>query len=93
VAKNKSLKKDNELLDIDFIRELSSPDDDSIAKMMVGLVDASNHLQKIAIELTKLVVERSTENMDEEKVFSAFTRASKVTIDNFPFEKLWEKFS
>lgn len=93
MAKNKSLKKPDELFDIDLIRELSSPNDEALAGMMVGLIDASNHQQKMAIELTKLVVEKSTENMDEEKIFLTFKQASKVVIENFPLKELWETFS
>ena len=93
MVKNKSLKKDDELIDIDFMRNFSSPNEETIAGMMAGLIDASNHQQQMAIELTKLVVGSSSETMNEEKVFSAFKRASKVITENFPLKELWEKFS
>jgi hypothetical protein len=91
MAKNKTPKKHDQLLDFNFAEEL--PDDEVIADMMVGLIEASNHQQRIAIELTKLVVEKSTQTMDEEKIFLAFKRASKVVIESFPLKELWEKFS
>lgn len=93
MAKSKSLKKEHELFDVDFVRDFSSPNDEVIAGMMAGLIEASNHQQKMAIELTRLVVEKSNEPINEEKVFSAFKRASKVVIENFPLKELWEKFS
>ena len=64
--------------------DFSSPNDEVIASMMIGLIKASNHQQKMAIELTKLVVEKSAETMNEEKVFLSFKRASKVVGENFP---------
>jgi hypothetical protein len=91
MAKNKAPKKVDELFDIDFAQDL--PDEEVIADMMMGLVEASNHQQRIAIELTKLAVEKSTEDMNEEKVFLMFKRASKVVIESFPLKELWEKFS
>jgi hypothetical protein len=94
MAKNKSLKKyDDEPFDLHYVEDVSSPNDEAISGMMVGLVEASNHQQKMAIELTKLVVEKSPEAMDEEKVFSSFKRASKVVTEYFPLKELWEKFS
>ena len=93
MAKNKTLKKYDELMDVDFAENFSSPNDETIAGMMAGLIEASNHQQKIAIELTKLVVEKSTEAMNEEKIFSAFKQSSKVVTENAPLKELWEKFS
>ena len=94
MAKNKTLKKYDELLDLDIdFPENLSPQDEAVAGMMMGLIEAGNYQQKMAIELTKLVVEKSTETMDEEKVFSAFKRASKVVIENFPLKEIWENFN
>ena len=93
MAKNKTLKKYDELMDVDFAEDYSSPNDEAIAGMMAGLIEASNHQQKIAIELTKLVIEKSSEAMNEEKIFSAFKRASKVVTESVPLKELWEKFS
>lgn len=92
MAKNKTLKKYDELMDIDFTEDFSSPNDEAIAGMMAGLIEASNHQQKIAIELTKLVVDKSPEAINEEKIFSAFKRASKVVNESVPLKELWEKF-
>lgn len=93
MAKNKTLKKYNELMDVDFEEDFSSPNDEVIAGMMAGLIEASNHQQKIAVELTKLVVEKSTEAMSEEKIYSAFKRASKVVKESAALKELWEQFS
>ena len=93
MAKNKTLKKYDELMDVDFSEDFSSPNDETIAGMMAGLIEASNHQQKIAIELTKLVVEKSAESMNEEKIFSAFKRASKVVTESAALKELWAQFS
>lgn len=93
MAKNKALKKHDEFMDVDFVEDFSSPNDEAIAGMMAGLIEASNHQQKIAVELTKLVAEKTTEAMNEEKIFSTFKRASKVVSESVPLKELWEKFS
>jgi hypothetical protein len=92
MAKNKVLKKYDELLDVDFSDEME-PSDETIAGMMSGMIEASQHQQIMAIELTKLVVGKNSDNMSEENVFSVFNRASKVVAENFPLKELWEKFN
>jgi len=92
MSKNKTLRKHDELLDIDFLHGASSPGDEAIARMMQGLIEVSHHQQGLALELTKLVVERSADPMNEEKIFSVFKRSSKVIADNFLLKELWEKF-
>ena len=58
MAKNNSLKKFTEELqdDFDFCEDMESPSDEALAGMMSGIIDASQHQQIMAIELTKLVV-------------------------------------
>ena len=96
MAKNNPLKKYTEELqdDFDFSDDMESPSDEALAGMMSGIIEASQHQQIMAIELTKLVVGKSSaEGMNEEAVFSVFKRASKVVSENFPLKDLWEKFS
>jgi len=93
MARNKSIKQYDDLMEIDFSNDMNSPGDEVIAGMMNGLVEASNHQQKLALELTKLIVEKSTEQMTEEEIFLAFKRSQKAIADNFPLKELWEKFS
>ena len=69
-----------------------SSDDEMALGMMSGLIEAYRHQQKIAIELTRLVVEKNTtENMSEEEVFSTFKRASHAVSEVSPIKELFEK--
>jgi len=58
-------------------------DDEAMAGVMSGLIEASNQQMKMAIELTKLIVENnSTKGVSEEQVFSIFKKASKMVGEN-----------
>lgn len=98
MAKNNIVKKDKELLEdnsMDFSSLMNTfYDDEVMSGMMNNMVEASNHQMVLAIELTKLAVEKtSKQNMNEEDVFATFKKASAVIAENFPFNSLWEKFS
>lgn len=81
--------------DFDFSEILqmnSSPDDEVVLGMMTGLIEAYRHQQQTAIELTRLVMEKSaSENMSEEEVFSTFKRASQAVSEISPIKELFEK--
>jgi hypothetical protein len=93
MAKNKALKKQGEFIAFDFSEGNDYPGDDAIAGMMNGLVEASNHQQMMAIELTKIVVQKSAEDMSEENIFSTFKRATKMVKEHFALKELWENFN
>jgi ABC-type cobalamin/Fe3+-siderophores transport system ATPase subunit len=93
IKNNVALEYEEELDDFDFIDELE-PHNDAIADMMNSMVAASKSQQLVTMELTRLVVERSTsENLTEEHIFSTFQRASKVVAESFPLKELWEKLN
>ena len=96
MAKNNALKKHKEFEDAFDFSEIMEPsyDDELMAGVMNGMIEASNNQMMLAIELTKLAVEKSTaENMNEDDVFSIFKKASGVIAESFPLKALWEKFS
>lgn len=95
MAKNAALKKYQELEDnFGFSEDMESFGDEAMAGMMSGLIEASNNQMMLAIELTKLAVEKSSaKDMDEEDVFSVFKKASGVIAESFPLKALWEKLS
>lgn len=91
MAKNSALKRQEED-DFDFSDMIGSPGDDAINGMFSNLVGASNHQMNIAIELTKLVIEKgSVPDIKEEAVFSIFKRASKAVSESFPLKPLWDQ--
>src|SRR5438045_3207247 len=72
MPKNKTLKHD-ELIADDYVEDFSSPEEeDGFDDLMIGLIEASIHQQKIALELTKLVIEKSTTTMNDEKIISFY---------------------
>lgn len=96
MAKNNALKKHKELEDVFDFSETMDPsyDDELMAGVMNGMIEASNNQMMLAIELTKLAVEKSTaKDMNEDDVFSIFKKASGVIAESFPLKAIWEKFS
>lgn len=83
--------------DFDFSEILqmdSSHDDEVVLGMMTGLIEAYRHQQHTAIELTRLVIEKSaSEKMSEEDVFSTFKRASQTVSEVSPIKELFEKMN
>jgi hypothetical protein len=78
----------------DFFDDLESPVDEAITSMLSGFIEASNRQMETAMALTRLVVEKNTNaNMDEEKIFSLFKRASKIVAENAPLKELFEKLN
>lgn len=69
----------------------SSYDDESMAGIMSGLVEASNNQMMLAIELTRLALEKnSSTDMKEDDVFSIFKKASGVIAESFPLKSFLE---
>ncbi len=94
MAKSNILKKRSEEDDFDFSEIIDSYDDEAVAGVMHGLIEASNNQMNFAIELTKLVINRNADKaISEDEVFSVFERASKAVSENFPLKALWDKFS
>ncbi len=57
------------------------------------MMQASSHQMSIALELTKLIVEKDPVQKDrEEHVFSVFKKATKVAAENFALKDLLEQF-
>jgi len=75
----------------DFMAESEGPEDEMLLGMMQGFIEAYRHQQQTAIELTKLVIESSSEKMKEEQVFSTFKRATQVISEVSPIQELFKK--
>lgn len=94
MAKNKIVQKQEEENDFKFFDEMGSCDDETIAGMLHGMVEASHHQQTTAIELTKLIVaSHPTGKMDAKEIFSIFMQASKTANEHTALKGLWEKFN
>ena len=96
MAKNNVLKKQREIIEDDFdLTEMmrSSHDDEVMAGIMSGMIEASNNQMLLALELTKLALDKSTKEMGEDDVFSTFKKASVVIAERFPLNTILEKFS
>lgn len=94
MSKSNMLKKHKEIEDGFDFSALMDPsyDDEAMAGVMNGLIEASNNQMMLAIELTKLAVEKSTaKDINEDDIFSVFKRASGVIAESFPLKALLEK--
>lgn len=94
MAKNKMVQQHEEENDFNFLDEAESCDDEAMAGMLHGMVEASHHQQMTAIELTKLVVASNpSEKMSAKEIFSTFLQASKIANESTALKALWERFN
>lgn len=94
MAKNTMVKKCQEVEDdFDFPEMMDMPfDEEVMAGVMNGLIEASNNQMLLAIELTKLAIDKGcTKDMNVDDVFSIFKKASNVIADSFPLKSLMEQ--
>ncbi len=97
MAKNKTVIKQQQDEDVDVEFDFSdflvdSPDEEAMAGMMGGLLEASQQQLQIAMELTRLVVEKNAaESLKEKDIFAVFKRAAKVVADSSPMKELWDR--
>lgn len=99
MAKNTNIIKDRNPVEDDF--DLSDimgshydeDDHDGImADVMSGLIEASSSQMILAMELTKLAVEKSTaKDINEDKVFAIFKKSAAVIAESYPLQGLLEK--
>ena len=93
MVKSKVATKEHEE-DFDFFDELDSSGGEAMAGMLAGMIEASRNQQLTAIELTKLVVEcSSNQKMKAEEVFTLFKQACHVANESTALKGLWEKLT
>lgn len=76
--------------DFEFSNILDLPENEMLAEMIDGLMEASHRQMSIAVKLTKLVTDKAAAGtIDEEKIFAIFKRASKIVSESAPMKELW----
>lgn len=75
----------------DFMTAPEGPEDEMLLGMMQVLIEAYRHQQQTAIELTRLVVDSSSDKIKEEQIFSTFRRATQVVSEASPIQELFKK--
>lgn len=91
---NVAKKRGTVMLEDEFdIQDIFQPheNDEAIADFMHGVIEASNNQMTLAVELTKLVVNKNTNNMNAEEVFSVFKKASDLIANSTPMKGLLEQ--
>jgi len=79
--------------DFDFSDMMGSSGDEAMVGVMQGMLETSNNHMTLALELTKLVLQKNTASaMREEEVFSIYKKSLGIISDSFPLKELWEKF-
>ncbi len=95
MAKASTLKRRQAQVDDDFDFSgmvQSSPEDDAMMGMMGSLVEASQHQIQMALELTKIIVDKNTaSSMTEKEILSAFQRSSQAVSRQSPLKEFWER--
>jgi hypothetical protein len=94
MAKNSIVKRSKEVEeDFDFSDMMDSPEDEAMIDVMQGMLEASNNHMSLALELTKLVLQKNAATaMREEEVFSVYKKSLGIISESFPLKALWEKF-
>ena len=97
MAKNKLLKNpQKQTNDFDLSDMMSGPaqGEEAMVGMMTGMVEASRHQVQMAIELTKMILDKNANSsLEVDEVLSIFRQASKTITLNSPIRELWEKMS
>ena len=93
MAKASTVKRQQASDEFDFSNMVqSSADDDAMMGMMSGLVEASQHQIQMALELTKIIVDKNTaSSMTEKEILSAFQRSSQAVSRQSPLKEFWER--
>jgi hypothetical protein len=91
MAKNHIKKHEiNDHDDLSFTLQ-DSYEDETINAMLGNMVGANHSQMEIALELTKLIVDKGAlPNLNEEQVLATFQRAFKVIIESSPLQQLWK---
>ena len=94
MARNSVVKRREEIEeDFDFSDMMGSGDDEAMVGVMQGILEASNNHMTLALDLTKLVLQKNTaSSMREEEVFSIYKKSLGIISESFPLKALWEKF-
>jgi len=98
MAKNNTVKKQQEVIeddfdftDMDYSCDDHEHDDEAMLGLMSGMIEASHNQMLLALELTKIALDKTTEKMDVDDVFAAFRKASAVISEKFPLDAIWKK--
>jgi hypothetical protein len=92
MAKNKKVIQEEFEEVFDFSDMDDMYDDGAMSEVMQILMESSNHQMKMAVELTKLIVENNlAKNADADAVFSLFKKASKVISETHNLNVLMEE--
>lgn len=96
MAKNKKVAQVEFDEAFDFIDMDESYDDDfdnvEMPEVMRILMEASNHQMGMAVELTKLIVEKNlVKNPNEDGVFAVFNKASKIINERYNLNTIMEQ--
>lgn len=94
MARNSIVKRHKEVeKDFDFSDMMDSSDDEAMIGVMQGILEASNNHMNLALELTKLALQKNGASaMREEEVFSVYKKSLGIISESFPLKALWDKF-
>jgi hypothetical protein len=88
MAKNKSFQTESDdSFDFSSLVDENSYESETLANMVSGIIQASHDQMVLAVELTKLAIEKnSSQNLNEEQIFSTFKRACNVISESSPLK-------
>lgn len=93
MAKNNVI--EHEEIDEDYDFDMFNlPEEDQLPNVMECLIATNNHHMSIALELTKLIIEKSPQNgkIDEESILATFKRAANEVAESSPLKDILNEF-
>lgn len=94
MVKNKKLSTEEfeEVFDFSDMDINDSYEDTNMSEIMHLLMESNNQQMKVAVELTKIIVENNLlKNANENDVFSLFKKASKVVNESYNLDNLMDQ--
>lgn len=78
--------------DGDICDMMDSLNQETMSGFMIGIIEAVNNQMTVTNELTKIVVGKSTKEMNVEEVFEVFKKAALVVAEASPLKDLMKNF-
>lgn len=88
------LKKREEQINIRDIFSVADdvPNDEMVSDLMNGMIEASTKQSELAIELTKVVLNKLNRDMTEDEIFAIFRKSTQIVCESIPLKGFWNKF-
>lgn len=83
---------ESEIEDLDLSDFLETYSEDELnTRVIVPILEAGKQQMQLALQLTQLIVEKHSGELNEDKILTIFKKACKAAHEHFPVKSLWEE--